>query len=196
MEIKNTYLLTFRKGLFWIIGMSITKELPKTVYFLFPYIGMELYGFFAIVSLYFFFCFLCLLDVAIGYLIARQYKTVCSRSWSAWFLSKVIWMILLAAIIGFMANISFQVKSDTVTWLVSFVIWSIVTIRAVFEVVSILENLAIISTKRESETLLLVIEWINRIIGIWKETINSKIKRYEQDLTSSQNQWPTQPNQT
>ena len=85
---------------------------------------------------------------------------------------------MLAWAIGFLGNMSYVTGNSTLTSLLS--VWVIIFImfRVLFEVVSLVENLAIISTESEQQSLARISKMLNKIVGIWQQQIEKKIDKY------------------
>lgn len=162
--------------------MELITTLKKTTYYVLPLIGLNLYWFSLIVSMYFFFCFLCFVDVLLWFSIAWSYGVVSSSVWTKWLLNKVIWIVLLAGIIAFLANMSYVVDDDSVTQWLSIVIMWIIIIRLWFETISILENAAIMWDSREDKFFSWIVSIITWFVWIWKKAIDNKLKRYTEWL--------------
>jgi hypothetical protein len=99
-------------------------------------------------------------DITLGYYIARTHKVVSSRIGADGMLKKAIWIILVAGGIFFLGNMAHVVGHDTITIVLSVLTMIFVMYRVLFEVVSLVENLALISSTQEKTTL----AWISKIL--------------------------------
>lgn len=158
--------------------MELLKLLTKATYFAAPFIWLELYGFDIVIGMFFFFCFLVLLDVVMWYMIARKYEVVGSKEWNAGFMNKVIWIILLAWVIAFLANMSYAIDNEDIKLIISAIVLLIMVIRIAFELISVLENLAIISKGRESQMLNRIVNIMLKLVGIWQKKLEQKVDKY------------------
>jgi hypothetical protein len=104
--------------------------------------------------------FLSIVDITLGYYIARTHKVVSSRIGADGMLKKAIWIILVAGGIFFLGNMSHVVGHDTITIVLSVLTMIFVGYRVLFEVISLVENLALISSAQEKTTL----AWISKIL--------------------------------
>ena len=142
------------------------------------FIWLELYWFNVVIGMFLFFIFLSILDVVMGASIARSYGVVGSKEWTTGLLNKTIRWFLLSWIIAFMANMSYAIQHEPIQIALS--IWIIIMLgaRIVFELVSVAENLAIMSDTRESEALTWISSILMKIVGIGRKKIEQKIEKY------------------
>ena len=77
-----------------------------------------------------------------------------------------------------MANMSYAIQHEPIQIALS--IWIIIMLgaRIVFELVSVAENLAIMSDTRESEALTWISSILMKIVGIGRKKIEQKIEKY------------------
>jgi len=128
--------------------------------------------------MFLFFIFLTILDVVMGASIARSYGVVWSKEGERGLYNKAVRWLLLSWIIAFVANISYAIQHEPIQIALS--IWIIIMLgaRIVFELVSVAENLAIISDKRESEALTWISSILMKIVGIGRKKLEQKIDKY------------------
>lgn len=77
-----------------------------------------------------------------------------------------------------MANISYSIAQDAVQIAVSGAIIIMLGARIVFELVSVVENLAVVSDTRESEALKWISGILMKLVGIGRKKIEQKIDKY------------------
>ena len=154
------------------------QYLAKSTFVALWFIWLELYWFNVVIGMFLFFIFLTILDVVMGASIARSYGVVGSKEWTTGLLNKTIRWFLLSWIIAFMANMSYAIQHEPIQIALS--IWIIIMLgaRIVFELVSVAENLAIMSDTRESEALTWISSILMKIVGIGRKKIEQKIEKY------------------
>lgn len=77
-----------------------------------------------------------------------------------------------------MANISYSIAQDAVQIAVSVAVIIMLGARIVFELVSVVENLAVVSDTRESEALKWISGILMKLVGIGRKKIEQKIDKY------------------
>ena len=154
------------------------QYLAKSTFVALWFIWLELYWFNVVIGMFLFFIFLTILDVVMGASIARSYGVVGSKEWERGLYNKAVRWLLLSWIIAFVANMSYAIQHEPVQIALS--IWIIIMLgaRIVFELVSVAENLAIMSDKRESEALTWISSILMKIVGIGRKKIEQKIEKY------------------
>jgi hypothetical protein len=85
---------------------------------------------------------------------------VSSRIGTDGMLKKAIWIVLVSGGIFFLGNMSNVIGNDTITIVLSVLTMIFVGYRVLFEIVSLVENLALISSNQEKTTL----AWISKIL--------------------------------
>lgn len=158
--------------------MPMHQYLTKSTFVALWFIWLELYWFNVVIGMFLFFIFLSILDVVMWALIARTYGVVGSKEWTTWLLNKVVRWLLLSWLIAFMANISYSIAQDAVQIAVSVAVIIMLGARIVFELVSVVENLAIVSDTRESEALKWISIMLMKLVGIGRKKIEQKIDKY------------------
>lgn len=159
------------------------QYLAKSTFVALWFIWLELYWFNVVIGMFLFFIFLSILDVMMGFLIARTYGVVGSKEWTTWLYNKAIRWLLLSWIIAFVANMSYAIQHEPIQHepiQIALSIWIIIMLgaRIVFELVSVIENLSIISDKRESEALTWLSGILMKLVGIGRKKIEQKIDKY------------------
>lgn len=154
------------------------QYLAKSTFVALWFIWLELYWFNVVIGMFLFFIFLTILDVVMGASIARSYGVVGSKEWERWLYNKAVRWLLLSWIIAFVANMSYAIQHEPIQIALS--IWIIIMLgaRIVFELVSVAENLAIMSDKRESEALTWISSILMKLVGIGRKKIEQKIEKY------------------
>lgn len=158
--------------------MPMHQYLAKSTFVALWFIWLELYWFNVVIGMFLFFIFLSILDVIMWALIARSYGVVGSKEWEKWLYNKAIRWLLLSWIIAFVANMSYSIQHEPIQIALS--IWIIIMLgaRIVFELVSVVENLAIVSDTRESEALKRISSILMKLVGIGRKKIEQKIDKY------------------
>lgn len=154
------------------------QYLAKSTFVALWFIWLELYWFNVVIGMFLFFIFLTILDVVMGASIARSYGVVGSKEWERGLYNKAVRWLLLSWIIAFVANMSYAIQHEPIQIALS--IWIIIMLgaRIVFELVSVVENLAIVSDSREWEALKRVSSILMKLVGIGKKKIEQKIDKY------------------
>lgn len=154
------------------------QYLAKSTFVALWFIWLELYWFNVVIGMFLFFIFLTILDVVMGASIARSYGVVGSKEWERGLYNKAVRWLLLSWIIAFVANMSYAIQHEPIQIALS--IWIIIMLgaRIVFELVSVAENLAIMSDTRESEALTWISSILMKIVGIGRKKIEQKIEKY------------------
>jgi len=142
-------------------------------------IGLTLYGLEFAVSAFIFVMFLSIVDTAIWLYLSRTKRVVSSRIWADWLFKKVVWLFLIAWGIAFMGNMSYVISNNWVTLFLSTWVIILIAYRTLFEVVSLVENIAIISTTQEKDTLKWISKILLKIVWIGQSQIEKKIDRYK-----------------
>lgn len=154
------------------------QYLAKSTFVALWFIWLELYWFNVVIGMFLFFIFLTILDVVMGASIARSYGVVGSKEWERWLYNKAIRWLLLSWIIAFVANMSYAIQHEPIQIALSVGIIIMLGARIVFELVSVAENLAIISDTRESEALTWLSGILMKIVGIGRKKLEQKIEKY------------------
>lgn len=142
------------------------------------FIGVELFGLQFAISAFLLTMFLSIIDTMIGLYIARTKQIVSSRIWADGLFKKVVRLFLIAGAILFMGNMSYVVQNHTVTAFMSIWVMFLIAFRIIFEVVSLVENIAIISSTEEKKSLDWIDKTLLKIVWIGQSQIEEKIKRY------------------
>lgn len=162
------------------------QQLPKSMVIVLWILGIELYWFSFTILLAIVFWFLCALDTLLWYYMANKKNVVSSRTRQDWVVSKLTQFIILAWII----LISWHLAYSTDVWRID-AMWSLLSIWAaaalcMWQVVSILENLAMITHWLEQWIINFAIKVLLKIFWIWTERIEQKLNRYS---LSWSNEW-------
>lgn len=142
------------------------------------FIGVELFWLQFAISAFVLVMFLSIIDTMIGLYIARTKQIVSSRIWADGLFKKVVRLFLIAGAILFMGNMSYVVQNHTVTAFMSIWVMFLIAFRIIFEVVSLVENIAIISSTEEKKSLEWTANILLKIVWIGQSQIEEKIKRY------------------
>lgn len=165
------------------------QQMPKSMVIVLWILGIELYWFSFTILLALVFWFLCAIDTLLWYYMARSRKVVSSRTWQDWVVSKLVMFIILAWII----LISWHLAYSTDIWWID-AWWSLLSILAawalcMWQIVSILENLAMITHWLEQWIIKFAIRVLLKIFWIWAERIEQKLNRYSLSPTI---EWTTE----
>lgn len=156
----------------------ITQLFKKEVFIIAWVIGVELFWLWFAISMFCWLMFLSLIDTMLWYYIAHQKKIVSSRIGADGLMKKVIWIFLLAWAIWFLGNMWYVTDSETLKGVLSWCVIIFIMFRVLFELISLIENLAIISSEQEKTTLKWIVSVLTRIVWIWQKQIDAKIDKY------------------
>ena len=168
-----------RTWFIWYLHMTRVSQLFKvSTLSIWGIIWLKLYGLEFAISAFVLVMFLSIIDTMVWLYIARSKKIVSSRIWADWLFKKVVWLFLIAGSILFMGNMSHVVDNNSVTIAMSAWVMFLIAFRMLFEVVSLVENLAIISTTEERKSLDWIARILLKIVWIGQSQIEKKIERY------------------
>jgi hypothetical protein len=141
-------------------------------------IGVQLYWLeFAIVC-FVLILFLSIIDTAVWFYIAHTKNIVSSRIGSDWLFKKCIRLFLISWWIFLTGNMAYVVWHDWLTVFISAWVMLLIAFRVLFECISLVENLAIISSTNEKNSLHFISKILLKIVWIWQKQIEKKIERF------------------
>lgn len=158
--------------------MLIHKYLVSTIFLIWGVLWVELYGLYFIISSYFAYSFISVLDVMFGFYLARRGKIVSSKTFWDWLFNKVMWLFLLAGMIFFLGNMSYVISNEKITELASILVILTMWWALIKETISLLENFAVLSNERESKVLHWIVDMLLKIVGIWQNQLQKKVEKY------------------
>lgn len=156
----------------------ITTLFKKEVFIIASVIWVELYWLYFAISMFCLMMFLSLVDTMLWYYIAHTKQIVSSRIGADGMMKKAIWIVLIGGGIFFLGNMSYVVESIYLAGVLSWFIMIFITFRVIFEVVSLVENIAVISTSEEQTSLKWISNTLMRIVWIGQKQIAKKIDKY------------------
>lgn len=142
-------------------------------------LGIEYYGFSVIVLWCVIFGVLCIIDTLLWYTFARSKRIISSKTWQEWLTIKGTQFLLLAIFVILLGHWAYATDS---VWLDGAT--SIVTMIACLgfcwgQLLSILENLAMMTHGSEQRVLTVVIRFLTKAFGIGEQAIEKKLDRYK-----------------
>ncbi len=154
------------------------QQLPKTAIVVLWILWIELYWFSFTILLSILFWFLSSLDTILWYYMARRNDVVSSKMWQDWVVGKTTQFIILAIIILISWHLSYSSGNQYIDMACSFL--SIVAALAfcTWQVISILENLAMITHWAEQWLIKFAIRVLLRVFWIWMDRVEQKLERY------------------
>lgn len=142
-------------------------------------LGIEYYGFSVIVLWCVLFGMLCILDTLLWYAFARSKGIISSKTWQEWLTIKGTQFLLLAMFVILLWHWAYATDSE---WLDA--LTSIITMIAClgfcrWQLLSILENLAMMTHGSEKRVLTVLIKFLTKAFGIGEQAIERKLERYK-----------------
>lgn len=155
--------------------MDIFKLSTYTIWFLW----LTLYWLHFDVIAFILLLFLSIIDTTLWFYLAHSKGIVSSRIWSDGLFKKCIRLFLVSWGIFFLANMAYVNDNNTVTIFLSAWVIILIMYRIIFEIISLVENLAIISSQEERATLTWISNILIKIVWIWQKKLDEKIERYQ-----------------
>lgn len=142
-------------------------------------ITFELFGVGWLAFLYILYAVIALTDCWLWGYIAKITNTTSSRKWDSGLITKVIWFILLglALLTGWV--LSWAMWSEVFTRMISISLAWFFLFKIGYELISILENLNIISDKNDQKLNDFILKWLNKVIWLAQDKIDQKMERYK-----------------
>lgn len=142
-------------------------------------LGIEYYGFSVIVLWCVLFWMLCVIDTLLWYSFARSKGIIASKTWQEWLTIKWTQFLLLAMFVILLWHWAYATNSE---WLDAST--SIITMLAClgfcwWQLLSILENLAMMTHWSEQRVLSVLIKFLTKAFGIGEQAIEKKLERYK-----------------
>lgn len=156
----------------------MTTFFKKELFIVAWIIGFELYGLYFIITLFCLMMFLSIVDIMLWYYIAHTKWVVSSRIGADGMMKKAIWVVLIGGSIFFLGNMGYVIHNETVQITLSVLMMIFVLFRVMFEFISLVENLALISSKQEKTTLQWISKILLKIVWIWQSQIEKKLERF------------------
>jgi len=156
----------------------MTTFFRKELFIIAWIIGVELYWLYFIITLFCLMMFLSIVDIMLWYYIAHTKGVVSSRIGADGMMKKAIWIVLIGGSIFFLWNMSYVVHNETVQITLSMLMMIFVLFRVMFEFISLVENLALISSKQEKTTLQWISKILLKIVWIGQSQIEKKLERF------------------
>lgn len=157
----------------WEIGGFVGK-----IFFLGGILGIEYYGFSVIILWLIIFWLLCLIDTVLGYAFASYKNVVMSKTRQEGLTIKSVQFLILwgfTLLLGHGAYATSNIYIDA--WA------SIMTALAItgfcrWQLLSILENLAMMTHGSEQKVITVLMRFLTKIFGIGERIIEEKLERY------------------
>jgi hypothetical protein len=162
----------------WFIWYYTMTNIFKLSSYTIGILWVQLYWLEFSISAFALLFFLSLIDTWLWFYIAHKKGLVSSRIWSDWLFKKCIWLFLVSGGIFFMWNMWYVVDNNTLTAWLSILTMIMIAYRIIFELISLVENMAIISSTEEQKTLKRIVVILLKIVWIGQSQIEKKIERY------------------
>lgn len=159
--------------------MSTGNIIKYSTSFIWWLITFELFWMWWLAFLYCLYGLIAIVDCWLGWYIAKITNTTSSKAWESWLVTKVIWFILLGISFITWWVLSWVVWNEVFTNTVSILLAWFFLLRIGYELVSILENLNIISDKNDQNFISFILKWLNKWIGLAQSKIDQKLERYK-----------------
>lgn len=141
-------------------------------------LGIEYYGFSVIVLWLIIFWFLCLIDTILWYAFANYKKVVMSKTWQQGLTIKSVQFLILGWFTVLLWHGAYSTTNEYIDAWASIMTALAITGFCWWQLLSILENLAMMTHWSEQRVVTVLIKFLTKLFGIGEKVIEEKLERY------------------